>query len=211
MSRGRRRATWTGPLGLYVPGDSPLHRAPVSLSLGATAVFAAAVVLTPGLRAALGGVLVAAAGAVLARLPVRRVLHGLRPALVAAAFVGIGRGWTGGVPAGAAAGLDLLAVVLAGVVLVATTRADELLSALTAAIRPFRRFGARPGSVALAAAVMLRSVPALVVVLGESRDAARARGLERSPRAVVVPAGVRAVAHARAVGDALAARGLPDD
>ena len=53
MSRGRRRATWTGPLGLYVPGDSPLHRAPVSLSLGVTAVFAAVVVLTPGVRAAL--------------------------------------------------------------------------------------------------------------------------------------------------------------
>ena len=41
----------------------------------------------------------------------------------------------------------------------------------------------------------------------ETRDAARARGLERNPRAVLIPAAVRMVAHARATGDALAARG----
>jgi biotin transport system permease protein len=44
----------------------------------------------------------------------------------------------------------------------------------------------------------------------ESRDAARARGLDRDPRALVIPAAVRMVGHARATGDALAARGLGD-
>jgi len=46
--------------------------------------------------------------------------------------------------------------------------------------------------------------------VAESRDAARARGLDRDPRAVVVPAAVRAVGHARRTGEALAARGLGD-
>lgn len=207
----RRRTGWTGPLGLYVPGTSPLHRAPVWVSLSGTAVFSAAVVLVPGLPAAAVALLLASAAAAVAGLRGRRVALGLRPALVAAAFVGLGRWWTSGPAAGAASALDLLAVVLAGVVLVATTPADELLSAVTAATERLRRFGVRPGSVALAVAVMVRSVPALVTVLGESADAARARGLDRSPRALVVPAGVRTVAHARAVGEALAARGLPDD
>lgn len=210
MTRHRRQA-WSGPLGLYVPGTSPLHRAPVWASLLATAVFTVVVVLLTGIPAAVGGVLVAAVAAAVARLPWRRVLSGLRPALLAAVLVGLGRWWTAGPVAGAAAALDLVAVVLAGVVLVSTTRADELLQTVTAAATPLRRTGLHPASVGLAVTVMLRSVPVLVRVLGESADAARARGLERSARALVVPAGVRTVAHARAVGEALAARGLPDD
>ncbi len=208
---GTRRRVWAGPLGLYVPGSSPLHRAPVWLSLAATAAFTVGVVLVPGLGAAAVGLTLSAVAATVARLPWRRVLLGLRPALVAAVLVAAGRWWAAGAGAAAAGALQLLAVVLAGAVLVATTPADELLGTLTRAAAPSRRLGVRPGAVALAVAVMLRTVPVLVAVLGASADAARARGLDRSPRALVVPAGVRTVAHARAVGEALAARGLPDD
>ena len=59
MSRHRARGAWTGPLGLYVPGSSPLHRLPVWASLCGTAAFTAAVVLVPGLPAAVTGVLLA--------------------------------------------------------------------------------------------------------------------------------------------------------
>ena len=57
---------------------------------------------------------------------------------------------------------------------------------------------------------MLRAVPALMRTATEVRDAARARGLERDPRALLVPAAVRAVGRARATGEALAARGIGD-
>jgi biotin transport system permease protein len=70
--------------------------------------------------------------------------------------------------------------------------------------------GLPPETVALAVGLFLRTVPVVVRVVGESRDAARARGRERDPRATVVPAAVRMVAHARTTGDALAARGLAD-
>ena len=58
--------------------------------------------------------------------------------------------------------------------------------------------------------IMLRAIPALLETFAETRDAARARGLDRSPRALLVPAAVRTVSRARATGDALAARGLAD-
>ena len=58
---------------------------------------------------------------------------------------------------------------------------------------------------------MLRSVPALLTTATEVRDAARARGLDRSPRALLVPTAVRTVARARATGEALAARGIGDE
>ena len=44
----------------------------------------------------------------------------------------------------------------------------------------------------------------------QTGDAARARGLERDPRARLVPLVVRSVAHARATGEALDARGIGD-
>ena len=70
--------------------------------------------------------------------------------------------------------------------------------------------GLRPEIFALSVALMLRTIPALVQTAGEVRDAARARGLERCPRALLVPAAIRTVARARATGEALAARGLAE-
>jgi biotin transport system permease protein len=85
-----------------------------------------------------------------------------------------------------------------------------MLDAVARAARPLRRVGVAPETVALAVGLMLRAVPALAATASDVRDAARARGLERSPRALLVPAAVRAVGRARLTGDALAARGLGD-
>ena len=65
--------------------------------------------------------------------------------------------------------------------------------------------------VALAFSLMIRSIPLILELAAETRDAARARGLERSPRAYLTPLVLRVVAHARATGDALHARGLGDE
>ena len=100
-------------------------------------------------------------------------------------------------------------VVAAGVV-TATTPADRMLDALERTARPLRHVGLRPEILALSVALMLRTVPALVQTAAEVRDAARARGLERDARALLVPTAVRTVARARTTGEALAARGLTD-
>ena len=68
----------------------------------------------------------------------------------------------------------------------------------------------KPESVALAFSLMLRAAPGTLELAGETRDAARARGLERSPRARLVPLVLRVVARARASGEALHARGVTD-
>ena len=57
---------------------------------------------------------------------------------------------------------------------------------------------------------MIRAVPLTLDLATETREAARARGLERDPRARLVPLVVRSVAHARATGEALDARGIAD-
>lgn len=211
-SPGRpRRAPWAGPLGLFHPGTSVLHRARPGAKITGLAVLGVAVVVATGpvsAGLALGvGVLLALVG----RLPLHVTLRGLGPVLVTAALVGLYQWWARGWPVAVEVAVDLVALVLAAVVVTATTSSDRLLDTLTRAARPLRHVGLAPETFALAVGLMLRTVPALARTVHEVRDAARARGLEREPRALLVPAAVRTVAHARAVGDALAARGLGED
>lgn len=159
--------------------------------LAVLAAFSLAVVLVPGIVAAGAGAAVAVAAALVTGVP-RRTWRG---AVTFALLVGAGRAWSGGPSAGVAAALDVLALVLAGAVLVARTPPDELLDLL-------------PGRLGLAAVLMLRSIPALAATVAATREAARARGCERDPRTWLTPAAIRAVARAHATGEALVARGL---
>nr|WP_284287061.1 energy-coupling factor transporter transmembrane component T [Angustibacter aerolatus] len=56
----------------------------------------------------------------------------------------------------------------------------------------------------------VRAVPVVAGLLDDVRDARRARGLERSPRALLVPLVVRTVRYADRLGEALVARGVDD-
>ena len=103
---------------------------------------------------------------------------------------------------------NLLLAILAARLLTLTTSTPELLSALASALRPLRFIGLKPDSIALMVALMIRSIPYLIGLFGDSKDAARARGAERNPVALLVPVVLGAVAHAERTGEALAARGI---
>lgn len=202
--------SWLDPAGLYRPGTSLVHRAPLGLRLGALAALGVAVVVLRGPWPALGVLAAVVALAVLARLAGRATLRGLLPALLTALAVLVYQTWQRGWPVGVEVGADLVSVVLAATVVTATTRADVLLDAAVRVLGPLRRLGVDPEAVSLAISLMLRTMPALGELATQTRDAARARGLERSPRALLVPLAVRSVGRAKDVGEALAARGLGD-
>lgn len=207
MSSGAR---WLDPLGLYHPGRTWVHRAPASAKLLALAALGVALVVLRGPWPALAALALAVTLAASARLPWRSTLRGITPVLITAVMVAAYQTWQRDAALGVEVGADLLTLVVAAGVATATTRADVLLEEMVRAAGPLRHVGLPPTSVALAVSLMLRSVPAIGEVLTQSLDAARARGMERSPRAVVVPAAIRTVARARATGEALAARGLGD-
>lgn len=206
-----QRAPWAGPLGLYHPGATVLHRARPGLKLVGLAVLGVAVVVATGPLSAVLLLGVAVLLALVGRLPPHVTLRGLGPVLLTAALVGAYQWWARGWAVGVEVAVDLVALVLAAVVVTATTPSDRLLDTLTRLARPLRHVGLPPETFALAVGLMLRTVSVLARTAHEVRDAARARGLERDPRALLVPAAVRTVAHARAVGDALAARGLGEE
>ncbi len=106
---------------------------------------------------------------------------------------------------------NALVAILAARMLTLTTSTADLLDALTRALQPLRYLRINPDSVSLLVALMLRSVPFLAGSVEDARLAARARGLERRLPVLLTPAIIGAVAYAQRTGEALQARGLPED
>jgi biotin transport system permease protein len=197
-------------IGLYVPGTSVVHRAPAGLKLALLVVFLGALGIWRSPAVVGGGFVAVAAVAALARVRPRPVLQQVRPALFVVVIVFAAQVWLADVrTAAVVAGSLLLAVATAGLVTL-TTRTEDLLDAVVRVLRPLRRVGVDPDRVGLVLALTVRTVPVLVALGEEVRDARRARGAERSVRAFAVPLVIRAVRHADRLGEALAARGVDD-
>jgi biotin transport system permease protein len=196
--------------GAYLPGTSPVHRAPAGVKLGWLAVFLLVIAVTCSPVSVLLGTAVLTAAAALARVPPRAVGRQVRPVLLLAVVVAAFQLWTAGpATAGAVTGTLLLAVAAAGLITL-TTRTEDLLDAVIAAVGPLRRFGVDPQRVGLVLALAVRSVPVLADLTRQVHEARVARGAGRSPRALLVPLVIRAVRHADRLGEALAARGVDD-
>jgi biotin transport system permease protein len=198
------------PPGLYVPGGSVVHRLPAGLKLLLLAAAGAGSVLVREPWQAGAAVAAAVVGHAAAGLPWRVLVGQLRPLalllLVVAAMHVLIDGWRA---AAVVVGVITALVMLAGLV-TATTRAADLVDVLVRLLGPFRRVGVDPDRVALLLALSIRSVPVVVGLAEEVRDAQRARGLTASPRAFAVPLLVRALRHADELGEALVARGVDD-
>lgn len=198
------------PLGIHVPGDTMWHRMPVGPKLAGLVVVSLAVVAARGPWPACVAVVVALGIAVWAGVPARAVARGVRPLLVVLAMLAAFQWWVRGWEPAVEVVATTVALVIAATTFTATTAMDALLDTIVRGLRPFRRFGVDPDKVALAFSLMITAIPAVFTIFGETRDAAKARGLERSPRATLAPMAIRVVAHAQSTGAALAARGIGD-
>jgi len=195
-------------LAQYVPGNSLIHRTPLRLKFLVVAACGTASFLIVDWAVSLAVFGVMAGLFLLSGAGFKRLLGSLwmvTPILLA---IGLFQWWQLGGPTAARIVLNVLVCVVAASVLTATTPVQELLDGVVSISKPFRRFGADPERFALTIAVMLRSIPFIAGAFADVRDSARARGLERNPRALVLPVFITTVAYARQTGDALAARGL---
>lgn len=155
-------------------------------------------------------VTVALAGVVLvARLPAHRLVRSLRGLLPVLVVLLAFQWWSHDLAYAVRVVLGIVNAFVAAGILTATTPVSDLLDGVVRAARPLRRV-VDPEVVALTLGVVVRSVPWVAGSFSSVRESARARGLDRDPRAVVVPTVVHVVAFARATGEALAARGLTD-
>jgi biotin transport system permease protein len=192
----------------YVPGGSVVHRAPLWLKFllvlgcGMASFLISDWTVAAGMLALMCGLfLLSGAGPA-------RLLRAVRPVLPVLAVLGLFQWWQLGGPTAARIVLNVLVCIVAASILTATTSVQALLDGVASLATPFRGFGADPERFALTIAIMLRSIPFIAGAYSNVRDSARARGLERNPRALVLPVFITTVAFARQTGEALAARGL---
>ena len=197
-------------LGLYLPGSSVIHRTTAGVKLAAMLAVGVGSIFLDHAWQVGSAILVVLAGYVVARIPIRTTVRQVRPLIWIAAFVAtfhvIVNGWQ---RAFVVVGVIAMLVLLASLVTL-TTRTTAMVDAVVAVCRPLRRVGVDPERLGLLLALSIRSVPVVVGLAEEVRDAQRARGLTASPRAFAVPLIVRSLRHADALGDALVARGVDD-
>lgn len=198
-------------LGNYRPGTTVLHRMVPGAKLLGLACVAIVLVFFRSPPLALCALAVAVALTTWTAGGIRAVAQVLRRIALIAILLGAWLTWQKGWERAVDSVGDLVALVLLASVLTATTAVDDMLDTITRALGPFRRLGVSPERVALVFSLTIRAIPTTLEIAGETRDAAVARGLQRSPRARLIPLVIRVVANARATGDALHARGVGDD
>jgi biotin transport system permease protein len=199
------------PLGIHQPGTTLVHRASAGWKLLAMLVFGIGVVALRGPWPTLTAVGLVLARATYARIRPRTLIRGLRPVLVLVAILAGFQWWQRGWPTAVELAATTVALVIAATVVTATTPSDAMLDAISRGLSPFRRLGVNPEKVALSFSLMIGAIPRIFEIATETREAAKARGLERSVRAQLSPMAIRTVAHAHAMGEALTARGIGDD
>ena len=198
-------------LGAYVERKSLLHSAPLWAKFTPVAALSVLVLALNSAEATLAALGVVVLGYLVgARLTVRELVQPLTRMWPLILILGAFQWFNAGLLTAFIIVGNIVVCVLAALLVTLTTESQRLLDGLVSLARPLRPLGADPERFGLTVALMLRSIPYLVGAAEDSRDAARARGLERNPRALILPVFIGAVAYAHQTGEALAARGLAD-
>lgn len=194
-------------LSLYVPGDSVVHRLPAGTKLLILFVGSVALFAIEGIALHAGELLAVACLFRVARLPWRDALYQLRPVLLFLVpiflFHVVLTDWVLGV----ATVLRILVLLLLAVLVTLTTKLSDMIDVLERAARPLRHFGVNPSRVGMMLSLVIRFIPLMMREAGEILEAQRARGLDRSAIALLVPLLIKTLKMADDLADALDARG----
>lgn len=199
------------PLGSYVPGRSALHRLRPGAKLLGLFVFATAAIALRSVPSTIVALALTITLCLVAGMRARDLVRVTTRFLIVAVLLFVFQAWQHGWQHGFAVVGTLFALILAASALTASTAVDDMLDTIVWALGPLRPLHVKPERVALGFSLVLTAIPTVLSIARETRQAAQARGLERSPRAYLVPFVLRTVAHAQLTGQALQARGIGDE
>ncbi len=194
-------------LSLYLPGDSVIHRLPAGAKL--LVLFGASVALF-----AVSGVAVHAAELAvvaglfhLARIPWRDTFHQLRPALLFLVPIFLFHVFLTDLGLGLETVLRIAVLLLLAVLVTLTTRLSDMIDVIERATWPLRHCGVNPSKVGMMLSMAIRFIPLMMKNAREILEAQRARGLDRSAVALLVPLLIKTLKMADNLADAIEARG----
>lgn len=197
-------------LGLYRPRRTPLHSAPAWFKV-LMLVTLAIVTVAIGDPVTSVGIMCACLLLLLStEPPPRATLLALLGTAIVAALSSSLHLWRGDYARAIDISADLIGIVALALAVTCSTSMEAMLDFVSWAARPIR-FLLPPETLGLMFALMLRALPEVARMYLESRQAARARGLDRSIRAVVFPTTTRTVGFSLQLGQALHARGIAEE
>ena len=194
-------------LSLYVPGDSLVHRLPAGTKLlilfaASAALFAVSGIAVHAIELAVIAVLFRTAG-----LPWRDTLHQLRPALLFLVPIFLFHVFVTDWVLGLVTVLRIVVLLLLAVLVTLTTRLSDMIDVIERTARPLRHVGVNPSKVGMMLSMVIRFIPLMVRQAQEILEAQRARGLDRSAIALLVPLLIKTLKMADDLSDAIDARG----
>ncbi len=195
-------------VGLYVPGNSFIHTQRPGLKLFILFGLGIGLVTVQSLT------LLAALSFTVATLYIRfaalgfnRLWQSTRPLVLWLVLIGVAQIIVADTESAMRIVLRLLTLVWAATLVTHTARLTEMTECLVFMCGAVRPLGFSSSRMAFMIALTVRLIPALSDVVKEVRDAQRARGLERSIFATIVPVLIRIFQQADVMSDALMARG----
>ncbi|GGG80275.1 energy-coupling factor transporter transmembrane component T family protein [Corynebacterium pelargi] len=198
------------PLGVYVAGSTPIHRMPAGAKFLALVLFiVASAIWVHSALAALGLIIAVIALYALARIPVAIAWSQIWMTLPVLALLCAFQWWQYGLDRALGITGALLASVMLAALLTLTTTLEAMMDAFERALRPFERW-LPVDQIVLAISLTIRLIPLMFGTVFEVLDARKARGVNFSITAIGTPVLIRAIRRARAIADALIARGAAD-
>ncbi|ADK29051.1 energy-coupling factor transporter transmembrane protein EcfT [Corynebacterium pseudotuberculosis] len=199
------------PLGVYVPGETVIHRIPPLAKICFLIVF---VIATTALVAqpfvALLCVIFSSSLYVLAKIPLPIAWGQLWPPAVILLFLGAFQWWQKGLTYSSSLVLAIFASLMLAMLLTLTTSLESMMEAIQRLLAPTERFGVPVETITLAFSLTLRLIPLMLATVYEVLDARKARGATFSLIALGTPVMIRSIRRARGIADALMARGAGD-
>ena len=145
------------------------------------------------------------------REPVRRLVRPVGGLVIIIAVVVIMTGLTTGWQPGVIAGLRLTTLCLLAYAITLSTPFAQFLDLFERVLAPTARVGLNPARISLALSLTVRFIPTLRATYDQIREAQFARGLHRSPLALLVPMIIRTLQTADQVSEAIDARAYDTD
>ncbi|WP_062377548.1 energy-coupling factor transporter transmembrane component T [Demequina pelophila] len=195
--------------GLYRRRRTPMHLAPawfkvlLMLGLSVACLIISEPVTSIGITAACLLLLASTLP------PAKATLKGMSLIIVIAALTTLFQVWRGDYIRALDLAGDLISIAALALAIASSTSMEEMLDFVSTMAQPLRWI-LPPDTIGVMVALTLRALPEAARIMVEARIAARARGMDRSLRAVLVPSATRSVGFALQLGQALHARGIAE-
>lgn len=197
-------------VGAYRAGGSPMHQMPAWSKVLVLLLWGIATMVFHDPITALG-LCGAALLLLISVLPYPKpTIKGLALMAVVAAMAGGYQAYRGQERLGIDIAADLFGLFAVSLAVTTSTPMTDMLDLASSAARPLRRI-VPPSIPGLMFAIMMRAIPQVATIMKQSREAAKARGVHRSVKALMIPTATRTVGFALDLGAALHARGVGDE